>query len=186
MAIEGDGELGANLRKERVRRGHTQKTLGAILDLGRGTVASIESGTVTNPGVYTLYRIAVALGVPMEDLMGVPRVAHTTKGRSANRAQFRARRATADGTTVAAIAEEIADRAKAMKVGPYEMPDAEDWAMWTDGADVPQDEIIEAGVDYARTFTDDSEVEPWRVVAGAFVFAFVVASVRAARRNSSS
>jgi transcriptional regulator with XRE-family HTH domain len=45
------------------------------------TLGTIESGRVKHPGAFMLYAIASALGVRMEDLMGVQRIEITTKGR---------------------------------------------------------------------------------------------------------
>jgi transcriptional regulator with XRE-family HTH domain len=48
---------------------------------GGSTLGTIEGGRIKNPGVFTLYAIASALGVRLEDLMGVQRIEVTTKGR---------------------------------------------------------------------------------------------------------
>jgi transcriptional regulator with XRE-family HTH domain len=183
LATEGDGVLAANLRAERIRRGYTQRTLGGVLELGRGTVASIETGKVVNPGVYTLYRIAVALGVPMEDLMGVQRVTNTTKGRSRVRELERQRRAEENGLpTVGEIVAEIAARGNAIKADPYEMPDPEDWAMMTDPVDLPLKDAIRAGDEYAEEWGAYMQANTHAKMAGGVVFGMAVGAVWMARR----
>lgn len=74
--------IGTNLRAAQADAGLTNRALGAMAGVGPTTISSIVTGRLANPGVYTLYGLAIALGVRMEDLMGVPRVELTTKGRS--------------------------------------------------------------------------------------------------------
>lgn len=80
--LAGNSTLGDNVRRERLARGFTAAALSHVTGVAATAITSIERGTVTNPGVYTLYAIATALGVRIEDLAGVTRVDHTTKGRS--------------------------------------------------------------------------------------------------------
>lgn len=74
--------LGASLLAARLDAGLTHRQLGAMAGIAGSTISSIETGKAPNPGAYTLYRVAIVLGVRLEDLMGVPRVELTTKGRS--------------------------------------------------------------------------------------------------------
>jgi len=68
---EGVGTLGANLLRIRKAKGMTQAALGNAANVSPSHIQTIESGKVTNPGVFQVYRIALALRVPMEELMGV-------------------------------------------------------------------------------------------------------------------
>lgn len=74
--------LGANVRAARQQGGWSIGQLADMTGASRASYSDMESGRITNPGVYTLYKLAVVLGVRLEDLMGVPRVEVTTKGRS--------------------------------------------------------------------------------------------------------
>jgi transcriptional regulator with XRE-family HTH domain len=49
----------------------TQDDLAGAAGVARSSVATVESGKRTNPGVATLYALARALGVTMESLLGV-------------------------------------------------------------------------------------------------------------------
>jgi transcriptional regulator with XRE-family HTH domain len=64
--------LAANLRRVRETRRLTQEALGARAGVSRNWIASLELGRITNPGVYPLYRLACALGVTLEALLGRP------------------------------------------------------------------------------------------------------------------
>jgi hypothetical protein len=46
----------------------------------------LESGKIATPGAFKLYGIALALGLRLEDLMGVQLLEDTTKGRVRRRA----------------------------------------------------------------------------------------------------
>lgn len=76
-----DNTLGENLSRMRKARGLTQDALASGAGTHRTVIASLEGGRVTNPGVYTLYSIALVLGEPLERIMGVQAIAETTKGR---------------------------------------------------------------------------------------------------------
>jgi transcriptional regulator with XRE-family HTH domain len=64
--------LAGNLRRVRETRHLTQEALGARADVSRNYIASLELGRITTPGVYPLYRLACALGVTLEALLGRP------------------------------------------------------------------------------------------------------------------
>lgn len=74
--------LGANLERERIAANMTTRALGELTGLSASGIGDLIGGRVTNPGVDALYAIATALGVRIEDLMGVPRVEATTRYRS--------------------------------------------------------------------------------------------------------
>ena len=96
-ALVNDDEIGpiigANLKRERRKIGLTQGEFADSIGQSRSYVVQVENGYVKTPGVLPVYVWATALGVRMEDLMSMPRVEHTTKGRS------RARRAAKDNGT---------------------------------------------------------------------------------------
>jgi transcriptional regulator with XRE-family HTH domain len=50
----------------------TQWALGERAGVSRNYIASLELGRIKNPGVYPLYRLALALGVTLEALLGRP------------------------------------------------------------------------------------------------------------------
>lgn len=66
------GRLAANLRALRDGRGLTQAQLARLCALPRQTLANLESGAA-NPTLAVLHRVAVALQVPLEELIAAPR-----------------------------------------------------------------------------------------------------------------
>ena len=64
-------DLAGNVRAAREAKGYTQARLGLAAGVSRNAITSLENGYVTNPGVYTLHHIAIALTTPLETLMGV-------------------------------------------------------------------------------------------------------------------
>jgi transcriptional regulator with XRE-family HTH domain len=69
---EGHGySLGENLIRLRAERGFTKRHLAALANVSPSYISGIESGRVTNPGCFLIYRVALALRVTMEQLMGV-------------------------------------------------------------------------------------------------------------------
>ena len=81
---------------ERARRGLSQRQLAALCGLGEGTISRIEAGR-TSVQARTVYRIAMALGVPVEGLSeavstspALPAVGHVTAVAGGGRAAPRA------------------------------------------------------------------------------------------------
>lgn len=72
-------DLAENLRRVRIERGLTQAALAKVAGTTRTNIASFELGRTANPGVFTLYPVALALGCPLEELMGVSRIEASTK-----------------------------------------------------------------------------------------------------------
>jgi transcriptional regulator with XRE-family HTH domain len=69
---EGTGfPLGPNLLRMRQARGLTHRQLAVNAHVSPSWISNVEKGKVTNPGCYLVYRLALALRVPMEELMGV-------------------------------------------------------------------------------------------------------------------
>src|SRR5215470_13793281 len=66
------GNLAANLRYLRERRGLTQSQLAKLCGVPRSTVANIETGAA-NPTLSVLARVAGALQLSLEELLSAPR-----------------------------------------------------------------------------------------------------------------
>ena len=64
--------LARNLRLLREARSQTQQQLARLSGVPRPTVANLESGSA-NPTLSVLVRVAAALGVSIEELIGPPR-----------------------------------------------------------------------------------------------------------------
>jgi len=74
--------LGANIEGERQAAGMSTRALGELAGIPQSSIQYVIAGRITNPSMDFMYAIATALGVRMEDLMGVPRVEATTRYRS--------------------------------------------------------------------------------------------------------
>jgi transcriptional regulator with XRE-family HTH domain len=68
--------LAANLRQLREARGLTQQQAARLAGVPRPTWATLESGSA-NPTLAVLLRVAAALQVPLEELIGPPRATGT-------------------------------------------------------------------------------------------------------------
>jgi transcriptional regulator with XRE-family HTH domain len=77
--------LGANVTRERDAAGLTMRALASMAGVSPSQLSNIESGKIRNPGVESVYGLATALGIRIEDLMGAPRVEVTTRYRSRSR-----------------------------------------------------------------------------------------------------
>jgi len=64
--------LAANIRQLRETRGMTQEQMSRISNIPRPTWANLESGE-SNPTLSVLVKVANALQVPVEELIGPPR-----------------------------------------------------------------------------------------------------------------
>lgn len=67
--------FGENLLRIRKARKMTHRALAEAASVSPSWISNLEKGEITNPGAYLVYRLALALRVPMEDLMGVSRLA---------------------------------------------------------------------------------------------------------------
>lgn len=67
--------LAAEIRSRRIGLGWTQQTLATRAEIAYGTVRAIETGIVTEPGVFTISSIAGAFGVRLDDLLADTRSA---------------------------------------------------------------------------------------------------------------
>jgi transcriptional regulator with XRE-family HTH domain len=81
----GNAALQENVRAQREAHDLKKVDLSRMAHVSPAFLSNVESGKIKNPGVYSLYAVAVALGVRLEDLMGVQRVEATTKGRTTAR-----------------------------------------------------------------------------------------------------
>ncbi|MCA1825466.1 MAG: helix-turn-helix domain-containing protein [Myxococcales bacterium] len=68
------GHLAQNVKQLRDARGLTQQQMARISGLPRATWANLESGAA-NPTLAVLHRVAGALQVSLEELLGPPRAA---------------------------------------------------------------------------------------------------------------
>lgn len=64
--------LGANMRQLRQTRGVTQQQLAKLAQLPRATWSNLESGSA-NPTLEVLHKVALALGVSIEELLATPK-----------------------------------------------------------------------------------------------------------------
>lgn len=67
---EPAGDLASNLRSAREGRGWNQSELGRRSGVSQPTISKIESGKLPDPGVINLSRLAKALGVTADELIG--------------------------------------------------------------------------------------------------------------------
>lgn len=61
--------IGLNIKQIRISKGISQQKLAADCNFEKSNMSRIESGN-TNPTIYTLYNISVALGVDIKELLG--------------------------------------------------------------------------------------------------------------------
>lgn len=66
--------IAENLKRIREERGMSQAALGELSAISPSYISTIESGKAVNPGAYFVYRLALALRVPMEEIMGTSRL----------------------------------------------------------------------------------------------------------------
>jgi FMN phosphatase YigB (HAD superfamily)/DNA-binding XRE family transcriptional regulator len=71
MAELDEVGLGAKLQVARKRAGLTQQQLCHKANLSYSTLAKIERGAIKSPSIFTINRIAVALGTTLNELLGV-------------------------------------------------------------------------------------------------------------------
>ena len=61
--------IAENIKKYRKKKGITQDKLSKMADITYNTIIKIESGTIQNPTIDTLSKIANALDVKVDDLI---------------------------------------------------------------------------------------------------------------------
>lgn len=78
-------QFGENLVRIRKARKFTHRSLAEAAGVSPSWVSNLESGKIADPGVYLVYRLALVLAVPMEELMGVSRLSGRTRLRRRQR-----------------------------------------------------------------------------------------------------
>ena len=61
--------LAENIKRYRKEKGLSQRALVRASDVTYSELSKIEAGYIQNPGVITVKKIAMALGVSLDDLM---------------------------------------------------------------------------------------------------------------------
>lgn len=63
--IDSEMTIAQKIKAIRVKRGYTQEKLGKLAGINEGNLRKYESGTIPNPTIKTLEKIAQALDVPI-------------------------------------------------------------------------------------------------------------------------
>lgn len=87
VAMDEKG-LGRRLQAARVTAGLTQQSLCHKAQLSYSTLTKIERGAIKAPSIFTIQSIASALGVGLDELMGLPQTPRATRGRSKSGVSF--------------------------------------------------------------------------------------------------
>lgn len=87
MAMDEKG-LGHQVQAARTRAGLTQQALCQKADLSYSTLTKIERGAIKAPSIFTIQRIATALGVELDELLGTSKPATSLKKRSKSGVRF--------------------------------------------------------------------------------------------------
>jgi transcriptional regulator with XRE-family HTH domain len=66
-----DMSLGTRLRKRREELGFSQRELARLVNTRQATISDLERGTLKNPGVDIVRRLAKILGVTADWLIGM-------------------------------------------------------------------------------------------------------------------
>ena len=62
--------LAHNIRKLRIKNGFSQEKLARLADISNATLVKIEAGVAKEPTITTVTKIANALGVSVDELIG--------------------------------------------------------------------------------------------------------------------
>ncbi len=62
--------LAQNIRRLRLKKGLSQEKLARLADISNATLVKIESGAAKEPTITTVIKIADALGVSIDELVG--------------------------------------------------------------------------------------------------------------------
>ncbi|MFA5287480.1 MAG: helix-turn-helix transcriptional regulator [Candidatus Omnitrophota bacterium] len=62
--------LAQNIRKLRLKKGLTQEKLSRLADIANATLVKIESGAAKEPTITTVTKIASALNISIDELVG--------------------------------------------------------------------------------------------------------------------
>ncbi len=88
MSTIDEKQLGRRLQKARQAAGLTQQELCHRASLSYSTLAKIERGAIKTPSIFTIQSIAGALGVGLDELVGVPPAPSTQRRRSRSGVRF--------------------------------------------------------------------------------------------------
>ena len=69
MSNKSTNNIANNLKRIRKEKKYPLERISKLADLSLNTVAKIESGANTNPTIDTLQKLALALGVTVDDLI---------------------------------------------------------------------------------------------------------------------
>jgi transcriptional regulator with XRE-family HTH domain len=72
VTIDG-AKIGTRIRNRREDRGLSLNALSEQATVSKGYLSQLENGSASNPSIDTLRRIAVALELPLEELVSEPR-----------------------------------------------------------------------------------------------------------------
>jgi FMN phosphatase YigB (HAD superfamily)/DNA-binding XRE family transcriptional regulator len=78
MAMDEKG-LGQRLQAARLHAGMTQQALCQKANLSYSTLTKIERGAIKSPSIFTIQNIATALGVGLDELLGISSASPTPK-----------------------------------------------------------------------------------------------------------
>ena len=68
--MSNNQNLASNIKKLREAKGLSQEKLARLADVANNTLIKMESGENQNPTLDTLKKVAKALGVSVDDLIG--------------------------------------------------------------------------------------------------------------------
>ncbi|HEX8335007.1 MAG TPA: helix-turn-helix transcriptional regulator [Segetibacter sp.] len=63
-------KIGLKIKQLRTEKGVSQLALGVEIDVEKSNISRMESGRV-NPRIFTLYKVANALEIPLADLLSL-------------------------------------------------------------------------------------------------------------------
>jgi len=70
MCCQGESMLAENIKKARKKKGLTQEKLARLADISNNTLVKIEMGMAKEPTITTIAKIADALNVSIDELVG--------------------------------------------------------------------------------------------------------------------
>jgi transcriptional regulator with XRE-family HTH domain len=70
MYCQGENMLAENIKKARKKKGLTQEKLARLADISNNTLVKIEMGMAKEPTITTIGKIADALNVSIDELVG--------------------------------------------------------------------------------------------------------------------
>lgn len=62
--------LAENIKRSRKRKGLTQEKLARLADISNNTLVKIEMGMAKEPTITTIQKLADALGISIDELVG--------------------------------------------------------------------------------------------------------------------